>query len=235
MFDQNVYEDVNLAQNQVKQQADMLSGLIGINEDKLLKLEKKLSVVRNESTTGKKLITDVAVQNLEIQDYANRLQLMVELLAGMDVDASLYKKIVIQSQNSLNSDIFNKRVASHLFTEWWLKTRKEVAQQAPAIISNTITFVGIISLAYLVAVVFRKMERGFFHRARPDMSELAKKFIVSMTFKVVMLIGFLIALSSLGIQIGPILAGLGIMGFIIGFALQETLSNFASGLMILIY
>jgi small conductance mechanosensitive channel len=34
---------------------------------------------------------------------------------------------------------------------------------------------------------------------------------------------------------GPVLAGLGIAGFIIGFALQETLANFAAGAMILIY
>ena len=33
----------------------------------------------------------------------------------------------------------------------------------------------------------------------------------------------------------PLLAGLGIAGFVIGFALQDTLSNFASGLMILFY
>jgi small conductance mechanosensitive channel len=39
----------------------------------------------------------------------------------------------------------------------------------------------------------------------------------------------------LGIRLGPLLAGLGIAGFIVGFALQDTLSNFASGIMILIY
>jgi small conductance mechanosensitive channel len=44
-----------------------------------------------------------------------------------------------------------------------------------------------------------------------------------------------VALSQLGIQLGPVLAGLGIAGFIVGFALQDTLSNFAAGLMILIY
>lgn len=36
-------------------------------------------------------------------------------------------------------------------------------------------------------------------------------------------------------EIGPLLAGVGVAGFIVGFALQETLSNFAAGLMILIY
>ncbi len=48
-------------------------------------------------------------------------------------------------------------------------------------------------------------------------------------------IGFLIALSQIGISLAPMLAGLGVAGFIIGFALQDTLGNFAAGGMILIY
>ena len=50
-----------------------------------------------------------------------------------------------------------------------------------------------------------------------------------------MIIGVLIGLSQIGIALGPLLAGLGVAGFVIGFALQDTLSNFASGLMILSY
>jgi len=234
-FNSDPSEDIALSKKLVKKQADTLSGLIGINEDKLLKLEKKLSVIRNESDTGKKLISEIALKNVEIQDYATRLQTMVDLLTDMKIDSSLYKKTVIQSTNSLSSDIFDQRVASHLFTEWWLNIKKWFTKQAPTILSKSITFFGIILLAYLVAALAKKMVRGVFHRTRPDMSELAKKFIVSMTSKLVMLIGILIGLSNMGFQIGPILAGLGIMGFIIGFALQETLSNFASGLMILIY
>jgi small conductance mechanosensitive channel len=49
------------------------------------------------------------------------------------------------------------------------------------------------------------------------------------------MIGILIALSQIGISLGPLLAGLGIAGFIIGFALQDTLANFASGMLILFY
>ena len=59
--------------------------------------------------------------------------------------------------------------------------------------------------------------------------------IVSMVSNLVMIFGLLIALSQLGISLGPLLAGLGVAGFIIGFALQDTLSNFASGIMILFY
>jgi small conductance mechanosensitive channel len=52
---------------------------------------------------------------------------------------------------------------------------------------------------------------------------------------VVWIVGILVALSQLGFALGPLLAGLGIAGFIVGFALQETLGNFAAGMMILIY
>jgi small conductance mechanosensitive channel len=66
-------------------------------------------------------------------------------------------------------------------------------------------------------------------------SDLLKHFFVSLVKKLTLLIGFMIALSMLEINIAPLLAALGAVGFIIGFALQGTLSNFASGIMILIY
>jgi len=59
--------------------------------------------------------------------------------------------------------------------------------------------------------------------------------IISVASNLVLILGVLIALSQIGISLGPLLAGLGIAGFVIGFALQDTLSNFASGLMILFY
>ena len=39
-------------------------------------------------------------------------------------------------------------------------------------------------------------------------------------------------LQRLGVNVGPLVAGLGVTGFIIGFAFQETLGSFAAGMMI---
>ena len=50
-----------------------------------------------------------------------------------------------------------------------------------------------------------------------------------------MILGILVALSQVGISLAPMLAGLGVAGFIVGFALQDSLGNFAAGAMILIY
>jgi len=78
------------------------------------------------------------------------------------------------------------------------------------------------------------VKRGLSSATIP-MSRLLERMIISTVSNVVLIIGVLIALSQLGISLGPLLAGLGIAGFVIGFALQDTLSNFASGMMILFY
>ena len=41
-----------------------------------------------------------------------------------------------------------------------------------------------------------------------------------------------LALQRLGVNVGPLVAGLGVTGFILGFAFQETLGSFAAGMMI---
>jgi small conductance mechanosensitive channel len=57
--------------------------------------------------------------------------------------------------------------------------------------------------------------------------------MVRLSSNAVVLLGFLIILTQLGVHVAPLLAGLGIAGFVVGFAMQSTLANFAAGGMIL--
>jgi len=68
-----------------------------------------------------------------------------------------------------------------------------------------------------------------------NVSSLLRDFIVNVVRKITFFAGFVIALSMLEVNIGPFLAAMGAAGFVIGFALQGTLSNFAAGVMILLY
>jgi len=68
-----------------------------------------------------------------------------------------------------------------------------------------------------------------------NVSELLKDFLVNSIRKLTFVVGLVVALSMLEVNIGPFLAAIGAAGFILGFALQGTLSNFAAGLMILLY
>jgi small conductance mechanosensitive channel len=64
---------------------------------------------------------------------------------------------------------------------------------------------------------------------------LLRRTLISMAFNGVLALAVVVALWQLGISLGPMLAGLGVVGFIVGFAMQDSLANFAAGMMILIY
>lgn len=66
-------------------------------------------------------------------------------------------------------------------------------------------------------------------------SQLLDRFVGKVVRRGIFIIGLLIALSTLGVKVGALLALIGGGAFIIGFALQDTLGNFASGVMLMIY
>jgi small conductance mechanosensitive channel len=103
------------------------------------------------------------------------------------------------------------------------------------IVFQLLTFLLILFAFWILSRIARGTVRRVIERSKMQISSLARDFFIKMTSRTVMLLGFLIAIAQLGVEVGPLLAGLGIAGFIVGFALQDTLSNFASGLMILMY
>lgn len=85
----------------------------------------------------------------------------------------------------------------------------------------------------LSIIVGRAIDRGL--RVTKRLSILLRNFISSTVRRVVLGIGLIVALAAFGVKVGPLMAIIGAAGFIIAFALQDTLSNFASGIMILLY
>ena len=47
--------------------------------------------------------------------------------------------------------------------------------------------------------------------------------------------GFVTALGTLGVNVSALVAGLGLIGFALGFALKDTISNLLAGVLILVY
>lgn len=75
-------------------------------------------------------------------------------------------------------------------------------------------------------------------------NRMAKKFtydksivkLIADTVKVtIIIIGIISALGTLGINISALVAGLGLTGFALGFALKDTVSNIVSGILIILY
>ena len=66
-------------------------------------------------------------------------------------------------------------------------------------------------------------------------SQLLEDFMVVSVRRLVIAIGVLVALTTLEINVGPLLAVIGAAGFVVAFALQDSLGNFASGILILFF
>ena len=100
--------------------------------------------------------------------------------------------------------------------------------------SNIAQFLAIVIVFYLLSIALGKAVRRATSKST-RFSSLLRDFLVVGTRRLLLFIGFFVGLSALEINVGPVLAVIGAAGFVIGFALQGTLSNFASGLMILLY
>ncbi|WP_299354304.1 mechanosensitive ion channel family protein [uncultured Shimia sp.] len=68
----------------------------------------------------------------------------------------------------------------------------------------------------------------------PAMSRLLKSFVLTVVYWVTIVVGLMIALGLAGVNVTPLFAVFGGLSFILGFALQDTLGNLASGLMIMV-
>ncbi len=63
---------------------------------------------------------------------------------------------------------------------------------------------------------------------------LLQNFLCSVVKKTAWVLLLMVVLQRLGVNIAPLIAGLGVTGFILGFAFQESLGNLAAGMMIAI-
>ena len=107
----------------------------------------------------------------------------------------------------------------------WL-AENGVAFAIRILFAAVILVAGALAIKLLVAAVGRAVEKS--GRGNTLFATFAK----NVTSKICWIILLVTVLGKLGVNIGPIIAGLGVTGFILGFAFQESLGNLASGLMI---
>lgn len=89
-------------------------------------------------------------------------------------------------------------------------------------------------ILYTVTLVFAKIAAGFMTLYGQRIEGLSASLFANLVRILVLAFGILIILESLGINLTPILATLGIGGLVVALAFQETLSNLYSGLYLII-
>ncbi|TCL08685.1 small conductance mechanosensitive channel [Shimia isoporae] len=100
------------------------------------------------------------------------------------------------------------------------------------LMKTSVFFVSLIVLLFVARFVRNLAARGL--RRLPAMSNLLRGFVLTVVYWITVVVGLMIALGIAGVNVTPLFAVFGGLSFILGFALQDTLGNLASGLMIMV-
>ena len=105
----------------------------------------------------------------------------------------------------------------------------EATLWVPRVIGVVVIFVVFFILAKIIKrIITSAAERLKFDRNLTSL--LARTSSITL-----IIFGFVTALGTLGINVSALVAGLGLTGFALGFALKDTISNLLSGVLILLY
>ena len=197
------------------------------------KTAERLAEKADEATAAK---TDVKVQ---LVDYStqlmgertaltDRLKLVLDKLEAKGGDGKPYR-LYIASIGGIKIDVTD-RTATLARISGWLTSEEGGLRVARDVGTFLAYIIGSIVVARIVRMILRRVMSG-----DHVTSQLLRDFIISSSGRVIVAVGFLLALSALEVNLAPLLAVIGAAGFVVAFALQGTLSNFASGLLIMVF
>jgi len=170
-----------------------------------------------------------------VSDLAGGVTRILEIMKSLEMDTTSYQNQLLKATGQITTDVFQVSVFTNLLVGWGDTLRTQLIESGPGLVFKLLLLVFIVFIFYKLAGLAQKITQRGLEDPRVELSQLLKRMVVSIVRNAVLIIGVLIALSQIGISLGPLLAGMGLVGFVIGFALQDTLSNFAAGLLILVY
>jgi small conductance mechanosensitive channel len=216
---------------EVSERAERLADWIRVTRQELAALAKRLRATPDDP----ELLAQKGQLEARLDRVTDRLSATTALLARLDVPASEYQQLLIQTTGEITADILDRDVLLGLVASWREQVKDTLTTRGASWVVKALVFALILAAFRILASVVRRMTTRALRSEKANVSQLLRDTLIAWSSRVVMAIGFLVALSQLGVQIGPLLAGLGIAGFIVGFALQDSLANFAAGAMILVY
>jgi len=211
--------------------AELVAGRVMLAREEVERVARLAAV----DPTNTEIASELDLAEGDLTTLVDQLQETSRLMEEIGMDSSDYEQLIFEVTGEITTDLLNKDVLGGLAKSWARAAGEWVRQHGPGAVFKVILFFGILFAFRILSKLARKVVLRAMKASPLDVSLLLERTALSLTGTVVMLFGLLVALSQVGVEVAPLLAGLGVAGFIIGFALQDTLGNFASGVMILLY
>ena len=193
---------------------------------------------------------DAEEQKRIAEEQAEKKSKVLELLPVLTNERNALierMKVVLNQYDKLGGDSTEYRrylatVGGFVAPNWW--DLEELAKTALGWLNSDtggiawgvgiVKFVAIlVAFMFLSRIVGRMVTRAV--SMTKNLSELLRTFLINTSKRIVLFVGLLVAVNALGVPMGPFLTVIGAAGFVVAFALQGTLSNFASGMLLLLY
>jgi small conductance mechanosensitive channel len=202
-------------------------GAVADTSKKAEKMAEKADEASAAKADVKVQLVDYSTQLMsERTALVDRLKLVLDKWEAKGGDPKAYR-LYIASIGGIKIDV-SDRTATMARISAWLTADEGGLRLARDLATFFGYILGSVILAWIVRMILRRVMAG----SRVT-SHLLRDFIIASSGRVIVLIGVLLGLSALEVNLAPLLAIIGAAGFVVAFALQGTLSNFASGLLIM--
>ena len=199
-----------------------------VNEEENTEVEKLDDLIPSKNEIKSTLNIHIITLDLERTAIIDRLSIVLDELVQKGGKVKEYEDY-ITAVSGLHVDVTDASATWTTLTGW-LKADDGGIRWA----INLLQFLGTIIIFSILALLVGKATRSGLSSSK-NLSSLLKDFLVKVSKRLVFVIGLFVGLSALEFNLGPLLAVVGAAGFVIAFALQNSLSNFASGILILFY
>jgi small conductance mechanosensitive channel len=116
----------------------------------------------------------------------------------------------------------------NVFVSW-------IREVGPGVVAGIVYALVIFAVGILVSRLLVGALRRIFSRGRLKNEKMLISLVTRTVKVAVIVVAGIMALDQLGVSIAPFVAGLGVGSLVLGFAFKDSLSNLASGMLILIY
>ncbi|MDH4036233.1 MAG: mechanosensitive ion channel family protein [Candidatus Krumholzibacteria bacterium] len=215
----------------ISERAELLSGKLRLAMENRQKYSKR-AMQKTADTRSQEAAT--AAQNA-IDNYVASLERISTTMSGLGLDVTEYRTLLVEATGELFRGLGDRKVALSLLERGLVRLRDWLMGEAPGLVLKLIIFAIIVFAFRILGRLARKAVVRSLDKSPVQTSQLMRSMVSKVVKNLILLFGILVALSQFGVSLSPLLAGLGVAGFIVGFALQDTLANFASGVMILFY
>ena len=226
-----------LLQEKAMEISELNIQLLEVKEQQKERGEEQGKVVRKDEPTEQEVkqreatieqLTILNEQRTALLDLTKTAVDAFELKGGDEAKVITYRKY-LEVAGGASVDLADTE-AVFAFAQNWL-TSKEGGLRW---LGNLSKFVIIVIAFYFLACLLSRAVRHALDKTKAT-SELMRKFLIASVRRITLIIGVIVGLAALEVDIGPLLAVIGAAGFVIAFALQNSLANFASGILIMMF